>query len=247
MQRVIDLEGSLNFRDLGGYPTEDGRKVRWRRAFRADGLHLLTDADVARIRDDLNVRDVVDLRSTAERRADPPRPLDRVERIQVHHAPLFDGDTSGREDRTASATMTLADRYLALVEMAKAPIAATIEIIAASEGASVYHCAAGKDRTGIVSAVLLGILGVRPEVIVADYAATKDNLDQIIDRLMSTRGYEAMLGELPPDTLHAEPETMVRLLEGIEGAYGSAAGFARAAGVTDDAVAQLRAKLLEDA
>ena len=74
-----------------------------------------------------------------------------------------------------------------------------------------YHCAAGKDRTGVVSAVLLGLLGVPDPVIVADYAATKENLDAIVERLMSTEGYYEMLSALPPDTMHAEPETMVGL------------------------------------
>jgi len=62
MPRLIDLEGCLNFRDLGGYPAADGRSVRWRRVFRSDALHLLTPRDVARIRDELGVRDVIDLR-----------------------------------------------------------------------------------------------------------------------------------------------------------------------------------------
>ncbi len=247
MQRVIDLDGSLNFRDLGGYPTDDGRRVRWRRVFRADGLHLLTARDVGRVRDDLKVRDVIDLRSSGERRADPPRPLDRVDQICVHHTPLFDGDTTQRSERADSGHMTLADRYVALVGLAQAPIARTIDIIAGSSGAAVYHCAAGKDRTGIVSAILLGVLGVRPEVIVADYAATKDNLDEIIERLMNTRGYDSMLAELPPDTLHAEPETMIGLLSGIEREYGSTVDYVRAAGVRDDALERLRAGLLETA
>lgn len=246
MQRVIDLDGCLNFRDLGGYPTEDGRSVRWRRAFRADGLHLLTPQDVARVRGDLTIRDVIDLRSTAERKADPDRPLDREPAVQVHHAPLFDGDTSRRDDRATAAELTLADRYVALVGLAQEQIARTVQIIADSEGGSVYHCAAGKDRTGIVSAILLGLLGVRSEIIVADYAATKENLDQIIDRLMSTRGYETMLGELPPDTLHAEPATMIGLLEGIEREYGSTRAYARDAGIEDATIDRLQAKLLEN-
>ena len=62
MQRLIPLEGCLNFRDLGGYPTADGRRVRWRRLFRSDALHLLTTADVAHVRDDLGIGDVIDLR-----------------------------------------------------------------------------------------------------------------------------------------------------------------------------------------
>src|SRR3989454_266391 len=158
MQRVIDLEGCLNFRDLGGYPTADGRTVRWQQVYRSDALHHLTPADVARVRDDLGVAAVVDLGSTA---------------------------------------------------------------------------------------VLLGLLGVRDEMIVADYAATQENLEAIIERLMAAKGYQTMLSALPPDTLHAEAETMVAFLARIRERYGSMRGYARAAGVADAVVERLAERLLE--
>jgi len=70
VHRRVDLEGCLNFRDLGGYPTADGRRIRWRRVYRSDALHHLTPADVARMRDELAIGTVMDLRSTPELRAD---------------------------------------------------------------------------------------------------------------------------------------------------------------------------------
>jgi protein-tyrosine phosphatase len=109
----------------------------------------------------------------------------------------------------------------------------------------VYHCAAGKDRTGVISAVLLGLLGVRDEVIVADYAATQENLDSIIDRLMDTEGYQEIFDALPPDTLHAEPETMLSLLAKVRENYGSMSDYARAIGVSDETLAHLQSRLLE--
>src|SRR5262245_16909903 len=92
MQRLIPLEGCLNFRDLGGYPLEDGRTVRGRRLFRSDALHCLTPAAVAQVRE-LGVRDVVDLRSTYELRSEGSGPLADAG-LRHHHVPLFDGDTS---------------------------------------------------------------------------------------------------------------------------------------------------------
>src|SRR5262245_57242060 len=112
MNRLIELEGALNFRDLGGYPTGDGRRIRWRRVFRSDALHLLTAADVQRLHEELGLREVVDLRSSAERRADAQRPLDDLE-IRIHHAPLFDGEDSS-EGRSEPEIVTLADRYVGL-------------------------------------------------------------------------------------------------------------------------------------
>ena len=241
MQRVIGFEGCLNFRDLGGYPTEDGRRLRWRQLFRSDALHLLSEADIARFRDELLIGDVVDLRSSAEVRADGRGRL-AAEAIRFHHLPLFDGDTSAREEHPAA--YTLADRYFLLAEFAKEAIARVITALAETRGPAVYHCAAGKDRTGVVSAVLLGMLGVRDEIIVVDYAATQQNLDAIIERLMASEGYQAMLSALPPDTQHAQPETMIALLERVRSRYGSMRDYARAAGVSEGSIRRLEARLL---
>jgi protein-tyrosine phosphatase len=241
MQRLIVLDGCLNFRDLGGYPTTDGRRVRWRQLFRSDALHLLSGADVAHLRDTLHIGDVVDLRSTAEVETDGRGPLG-AETIRFHHLPLFDGDTTARSERPAA--YTLADRYFLLAEFAKVPIARVITTLAGTTAPAVYHCAAGKDRTGVISAVLLGLLGVRDEIIVADYAATQENIDAIIDRLMASEGYQTLLSALPPDTLHAQPETMVSFLARIRLEYGSMHEYARSAGVPDEAIVQLEARLL---
>jgi len=242
VERQIDLEGCLNFRDLGGYPTIDGRSVRWRQLFRSDALHLLTPTDVARVRDELGVSDIVDLRSTAELRSEGRGPL-AAEPLRFHHVPLFDGRVSS-ETREQAQAISLADRYYYLAEMAKEPIARVIRTLATAEGAAVYHCAAGKDRTGVISAILLGLLGVHDEVIVADYVATKENLDAIVDRLMALKGYQTMLSALPPDTMHAEPETMMEFLERLRGGYGSMRDYAVAAGVEPAVLDHLATRLV---
>ena len=243
MKRTIDLAGCLNFRDLGGYPTVDGAMVRWRQVFRSDALHRLTDEDVARLRDEIGLRAVIDLRSSAELDIDGRGPLG-IEAMRFHHYPLFDNDAPMSFGRTE---LTLADRYFLLAEFAKRAIANVIGALAAADGAAVYHCAAGKDRTGVVSAILLGVLGVPDEIIVADYAATQENLDAIIDRLMATEGYQTMLSALPPDTLHANPETMLVFLERMRGAHGSMADYAKAAGVSQEQLDRLRARLVAPA
>ncbi len=244
MQRSIDLQGCYNFRDLGGYPTEDGRSVGWRRVYRSDGLHHLSAADIATLRD-LGLGEIVDLRSTNELTADGRGPLE-AEAIAFHHLPLFDGQTNRRPDPAFDeATATLADRYFFLADFAQEAIARVLSILADASTPVVYHCAAGKDRTGVVSAVLLGILGVRDEIIVADYAASRDNLDSIIERLMSTEGYQTMLSALPPDTMHAEPATMESFLERMRDRFGSMEGYAVAAGMSAGDVGRLRDRLLE--
>jgi protein-tyrosine phosphatase len=243
MRRVIDLEGCLNFRDLGGYATSDGRRVRWRRLFRSDALQVLTAADVARVRDELQIGDVIDLRSSAELRSDG-RGLLQHETIRFHHLPLYDGEQT-QSARTAAAAVTLADRYFLLAEYARAAIARVVTVLAETSAPAVYHCAAGKDRTGVVSAVILGALGVADEVIVADYAATQEHLDAIVARLMAAEGYRTILEALPPDTLHAQPETMLELLARIRERYGSMLAYLTAAGVSTRTLSQLANSLLE--
>ncbi len=243
VERLIDLDGCLNFRDLGGYPTADGRTLRWRQLFRSDGLHHISTRDVARLRDDLRVGDVVDLRSTSELELDGQGPL-ATEAVRFHHVPLFDGAVRDKAAETADLA-TLADRYFLLAEFAREPIARCITVLAEAPQAAVYHCAAGKDRTGVISAVLLGILGVRDDVIVADYAASRENLDAIIERLLASKGYQDMLAALPPDTMHAEPETMITLLARVREKYGSMRDYARAAGVADATLALLETRVLE--
>jgi protein-tyrosine phosphatase len=242
MNRTIDLAGCLNFRDLGGYPTADGRHVQWRQVFRSDALHHLTRQDVAQLRDGLRISDVIDLRSTAELASEGRGPLAQVA-MRFHHHPLYDGDAP---KAAPSPDLTLSDRYVLLAEFAKPPIGRVIAALAATDAPAVYHCAAGKDRTGVVSAILLGLLGVPDEIVVADYAATQENLDAIVERLLSTKGYRDMLSALPPDTMHAEPQTMITFLERMRGRYGSMDEYARAAGVADEAIERLRERLVTD-
>lgn len=241
MQRVVPLEGCFNFRDLGGYPTEDGRSVRWRQVFRSDALHLLTPNDVVRLRDELRIATIIDLRSTSELQTEGQGSL-AAEAVELHHVPLYDGQRASTE--SWPPLTTLADRYFFLAEFAKAPIAQVITAIADAKGPAVYHCAAGKDRTGVVSAVLLSLLGVREEVIVADYTATRENLDAIIERLLASEGYQAILAALPPETMHAEPGTMITFLERVRARYGSMRGYARAIGVSEAAIDRLTSRLI---
>lgn len=233
----------MNFRDLGGYPTADGRRLRWRKLYRSDALHALSDSDVRRLRGELGLRDVIDLRSSAELAAEGRGPLER-EPVAFHHLPLFDGDTLA-DDREASRTLTLGQRYVGLLEVARKPIARVVGILAASEGGAVYHCAAGKDRTGLISAILLGVLGVPDDLIVADYVRSADQIDAIIERVMNMKGYEEALKTMPADTLHAKPESMETLLDHVRSQYGSMADYLRSADVGDDVIGRLRDNCLD--
>lgn len=245
MQRRIDLEGCFNFRDLGGYPTQDGRRVRWRQLFRSDALHHLTSGDVERVTAQLGVRHVVDLRSSGELEAEG-RGLLAEAPGRFHHLPLFDGQIPS-DPSLSFDEITLADRYFMLLEFAQEPIARVLATLAESEAPAVYHCAAGKDRTGVISALLLALLGVSDAAIVADYAATQETLDAVVDRLLTAQSYQETLSTLPADTLHAEPETMLRLLDQLRERFGSVEGYAAKIGISRSLVDGLRERVLEDA
>ena len=240
--RRVRLEGCLNFRDLGGYAARDGRVVRRGRLFRSDALHLVTPSDVAILRDELGIRTIVDLRSREELRSEGRGPLAALP-IRFHHVPLVDG--LQRPEARAQASIRLAERYFLLAEFAKERVAAALDTLAATDAPAVYHCAAGKDRTGVLSAVILGILEVPDETIVADYVLTAESLEAIQKRLLQSEGYQSILATLPPDTMHAEAETMIQLLEQIRAKYGSMRGYAQAAGVGSDTLGRLEGNLLE--
>jgi protein-tyrosine phosphatase len=242
MERLIDLPGCVNFRDLGGYPAAGGMRLRWRVLFRSDALHRLTPDGADRLVGELGIGAIVDLRSTGEVEAEG-RGLLRERSPSYHHLPLFDGPLT--TDPKLADRLTLSDRYFLMAEQAKGPIAKVVTTLAESATPAVYHCAAGKDRTGVISAILLGLLGVREEIIVADYAATQQNLQEIVDRLLQTKGYREVLDSLPADTMHAEPETMFSLLRQLRERYGSMRGYATDIGLTDAAIDRLEARLLE--
>ncbi|MEZ5261759.1 MAG: tyrosine-protein phosphatase [Acidimicrobiales bacterium] len=180
MRRDCGLEGPSNFRDLGGYQAADGRIVRWRRIFRSDALRL-TDADVAVLRDEIGLRLVIDLRTGFEfGHRDGGGNENYVRRnlavgAQRVHLPMVD---ETRIQRQASDERPIAARsYLKMFERGGPALAEAFSLIAEPDNHPlVFHCAAGKDRTGILAAMLLGLLGVDDDTIVADYALSQANM-----------------------------------------------------------------------
>jgi protein-tyrosine phosphatase len=165
--RHFELEGALNFRDLGGYPSRDGRMVRWRTIFRSDGLDSLSPADLALLVDTLGLSSVIDLRSGDE--------VDMVGRgalgekkLVLHHIPIFD-ETRRVAERFAEGLL-MTDMYVQMAERAAPRFVRALEVIARTDAPLVFHCAAGKDRTGLLGAVLLELLGVGDDDIAEDYA-----------------------------------------------------------------------------
>jgi protein-tyrosine phosphatase len=244
LERCIALEGCFNFRDLGGYETADGRRVRWRRLFRADGLHRLTDDDHVRL-SDVSLATVIDLRTHDEvqERGHFQATAGDVGR---HHLPMLDVLPPNEEIPAWVDPAFVARRYL---EMLEAGADAMAEVLALLTDPSVYpavfHCAAGRDRTGIVAAVVLGLLGVPDDVIVADYTLSRDAMARMIDwwRAQAPDNVEE-IDRRAAGVLTVAGESMAGLLAGVRDRHGSLEGYADAIGV-GTAPAYLRAALLE--
>lgn len=238
--RLVNLEGCVNFRDLGGWRTADGRRIRSGRLYRSDALQRVTPADVKRLRDAIGLCTLVDLRSSHEV-AREGRGLLEALPIAYHHLPFFDRP---ERDPGRGGFANLAEIYLAMLRFAREPIARALDALAASPGAAVFHCAAGKDRTGVLSAVILGVAGVGDEDIVEDYAYTRHALPKILERLRASESYQYVFTELPPDTLHAEPATMEKLLASVRREWGSLRDYALWTGAAPATLDRLSASLL---
>lgn len=263
--RWINLDGAANVRDLGGLPTVDGRSVRPDRLIRADNLQGLTPGDVRTLVDDHFVRAVADLRTGVEVDAEGPGPMTREPSVAVSHFSLFpeagrntdaaalDDDTPVAlpwQNRVGDLGAPAGDRqgapmvYLRyLVDRADSVIA-TLRLIAGTDGATLVHCAAGKDRTGVVIAVALAEVGVRPEAIIEDYARSGERIDAILTRLRASPTYADDLAGRSSDANRPRPATMAHLLETLEADFGGAPGWLRVHGWTDQDAIALRAHLL---
>jgi protein-tyrosine phosphatase len=240
--RTLSLGGCFNFRDLGGYVTTDGRQIRWRRLFRADGPHALTADDIA-IVGDLGLATVLDLR-TVDEAADRGRWSDVVGTAVLHHFPMMDVLPVDRELEGWSEATRVARHYGEMLERGAPAIAQALELLARqSTYPAMFHCSAGKDRTGVLAALVLGLVGVPDETIVADYALSRQAMARLLEWLRQTVEDPARLERYAPAVLAAQPEVMAEFLDIVSERYGGFDRYANALGVPDAAEA-LRSALL---
>ncbi|MDX6741241.1 tyrosine-protein phosphatase [Actinocorallia sp. A-T 12471] len=253
--RWITLEGAVNVRDLGGLPTDGGGVTRFGRVLRSDNLQDLTEADVSLLAGELGIGHVLDLRTEAEVQREGPGPL-TLAGVAHHHLSLFSAEDDPKEvdvdavlpwqkrdARRAEGDRSLASYQGYLRDRADSVLAA-LRVMAHEEGGSIVHCAAGKDRTGVISALALSAAGVRREAVVADYALTAERLDAILDRLMASATYRQSLSGRPRETYMPSTDVMVRFLDGLDASFGGPLGWLDAHGWTRDDTGALRARLV---
>jgi protein-tyrosine phosphatase len=239
--RLLALAGTWNTRHVGGYPAADGRVVRDHVLIRADALHRLDD-DGRSLLAGLGVRTVLDLRRLSEVEANPDL-LDGVG-ADVHHLPLFD---EGRGvGGIADFELTLEFVYRSLIEHSGPAFAQAVRMLAAPGALpGIVHCTAGKDRTGILTAMVLEVIGVPDELIALDYAATSGFLsDEYRDDLVATITAQGLEREVALELLSSDPELILATLGHARRLGGSVAGYLTTHGVTEAELESLREALL---
>ncbi|UED84562.1 tyrosine-protein phosphatase [Streptomyces profundus] len=241
MDRHIPFARLHNFRDMGGYSTKSGEKIRSRLLFRSDSLSKLQGADLDRFLG-LGIGTVIDLRYPWEISAKgrvPEHPSFVYHNLSVEHRP-YDQASLGPEIETGPY---LAERYGEVAKDGVAELRAAIELIATSEGPVAFHCASGKDRTGLLAALILDLLAVPERTIVEDFALTRLATPHLLADWLADHP-----GQRPswPGYGTAPTEVMTLFLAGLRERHGSVHQYlSHHVGVDADLTAQLRRKLLE--
>lgn len=239
--RHLPFDSLCNFRDLGGYPTSDGRVTRWRTLYRADSLGRLTGADDLQRFRDLRIGTVIDLRYPWEISGKgrlPPADGVTWLNLSIEHRPY----DQALIDPEVDPWRYLADRYAEVAADGTAELRQAIETIAAADAPVVFHCASGKDRTGLLAALVLALLDVPVETIAADFALT-----ELATAALRERWHADNPGrELRWPGYGRAPAQLIRVvLAELVAEHGSIHRYAsERLGLGDDVLAGLRTRLL---
>ena len=250
-RRHLDLEGAYNIRDIGGYVTSDGRSIRWRTMLRGDSLHRLPPvSEMALI--EHGVRTVIDLRTTAELQSAPDVFVNSSSVRYIHRNIL--GDVKGSEDSNLQRSIGDAERrlkeiYITALDHRRPMIVDTLGTLAEPNTLpALFHCFAGKDRTGLIAALLLGLVGVPAEVIAEDYAMSSVYLSKGYFDPEAAPEIDASgctLEEYQREYCYCAPDLMLDTLRHIDKGYGGIEEYVTEGGLDQDQIEMIRKSLLE--
>lgn len=241
--RELTIDGLVNIRDLGGLATTDGRAIRSGRVFRSDNPKALTEVGRRQFHEIVNPSTVIDLRIPLEVSREG---YELEEHVSVINCPMTPQSGVNQEQIDAGMCDNLIDDYMKQIDVNARFVAQALGHIADSSGQPVViHCTAGKDRTGIVTAMLLDILGVPHDAIVDDYHLTTKNMAPVVERIRSAPVFKENGLAYAPDWIFAsDPETMRGFLERMTDTYDGAEGWALASGITAAQISDLRSTLV---
>ena len=229
----LPLEGGYNFRDLGGLPAANGAQTKWHAFLRADNTANLTAADVQFLAQ-YGLKTVIDLRSQDELLRQPSV-FAASNAVAYHHLPLIRGDV---KNLPIDNVNFLADLYLDLLGSSKHVIKSIFEVIAAAQqGCIAYNCTAGKDRTGIISMLLLGLAGCRRGEIVANYASSFTYLSDSPEFKNIDKGF-------PMHVMSSKPEFMQQAYDSVIGEHGTIEKYLLSCGLANGTLQAVKALLV---
>lgn len=230
-KRQISLEGAHNVRDIGGYKAENGKITKWKKFIRADGLENLSRSDINKLLD-YGLKIDIDLRSDMEYESWPDV-LEHCKEIEYYQIQML-------QDLKITFG-SLGGIYKNAVDTCKKKFYEVFKIMAENpEKTILFHCSAGKDRTGMTAALLLMLAGVEKEEITADYTITTENLYSVLDRF----SYEN--DENLKDYLGSEGENIEKFIEHIKKKYGGAESYMKNIGLKDNEIKILKESFLEE-
>lgn len=236
----------LNTRELGGYETTEGRTVGWQRLVRSSDLDRLTPAGQAALID-YGVRTIIDLRTPWEA-ANFPCPFVQQEASdglpRYQNIPLI-GDDNAAYESAAAGVWLPSVTYRLILHHFPGQVAEIFRTLAhAQAGTILFYCHAGKDRTGVVAALLLALLRVSPEQIAANYAESERNVQPLLDEWLARVGDDLEQQERQKAIWSAQPATLLELLAFLAADYGGVESYLLRAGVTPDEIDTIRARFL---
>ena len=244
-ERHYPFEGCFNFRDIGGYLNQDGRRVKKGLYFRAGRQDRMTDKDLAQLLE-LNISTQIDLRKQEEVLDQGRGPLEAMGANYINIAVIPEGG-SDKLNKLVGDTGISGKRYLGYLEFGPTSWLRLFGILAEQDNLPVLlHCTAGKDRTGVSTAFLLSVLGVSREVIEADYLLTNLDTERQADFIESTVGYPEGYDREKMITIAGVPQDAMKdFLDGVESKWGSVVEYLQKIGITQDQMNKIRDNFLE--
>ncbi len=240
--REINFGGIMNCRDLGGYKAEDGRIVSWRRLFRSGYVHPMTARDLNRLKEELKLTSVINLRRNKAGQQKEVSLLNNTG-IKYFNTPFFDYQ---QEELNYDFT-NMGEAFLFRIrhqEYAK-PIITALEIIADPNNLPLlFHCGAGKDRSGLLAAFTLSVLGVADSDIIEDYTLSAPYMRDLVAGMMNDPGTPDGVKNLPAYTWEATAASMETFLTGLKEEFGSARGYLEMNGADKSLFKRLEKALL---
>ena len=245
--RHIYFESVINFRDLGGYRARDGRSVSWRRLFRSGDFRSMTANDLALLTGEIGVNSVVDLRSQPEVERQGIGLLSDAG-INYHNISFIAGTDRAEDERLFRECTHMGEFYLHMISHHEfgERIVAALEVIAEpANHPLVFHCAVGKDRTGILAAVLLGAVGVTDADIIQDYSLSTASIQELLRQVKRDPEVSEAIKPLPDYFWEATPESMDIFLAALKREHGSIESFLKAQGAKESLVSRLEKAVLD--